>query len=250
MTHLQTGAAASAPARRKTSAQQSLRTTLGPLVLDLGLPVATYYLARNVFDTNMITAFVASSIVSFARTAFSALRERRVNAMSALVLAVNLAGLALSFASGSVRFMSGKDAIISSVLGVGVLVSVWRGRPALAEGLRPFVTKGRADKEAAWTRLAQSSPQFTRLVAAHSVVFGVAFLADTIVRIVCAAVAPLSVLAWIGTACTVGAIVAGSIVGGALTVEPLTKLLEADADADAPVDGPDEVDADAGIDAR
>jgi hypothetical protein len=208
-------------------ARPNWRTALGPLVLDLGLPVAAYYVARDAFGTSMVTAFIASSIASFARMVFTAARDRKLNGLSALVLGVNLASIALNVVTGSVRVVAARDAVVSSVVAFGILLSVLRGRPVLAEGVRPFVTKGEPDREAAWDRLWMTSPRFRRILGAHSAVWGVAFVLDCVVRVICAATAPLSVLGWIGTAATIGAILVAMIVSGAVAGDPLARMVSA-----------------------
>ncbi|WP_375491340.1 VC0807 family protein [uncultured Jatrophihabitans sp.] len=208
------------------------RTTLRPLAVDLALPFGAYYVSRDVLGTTMITAFAVSGAVSLGTLLVSLRRERRVSALSALVLAVNVAGLALTFVGGDVRLVAAKDAVISSVVGFGILVSVWRGRPALAEALRPFITHGRPPLDDAWDRLTTASPRFRRLVASHSLVLGGAFVADCVVRVLCAAYAPLGVLGWIGTAATVGALVLGAVGWGAVFGDRLARMVIAESGAD------------------
>lgn len=196
-----------------------------PLALDLGLPLGAYYLARDVVGTTMIAAFVASGCASLVGMATTLARERRLNSLSALVLGVNIAGILLTFVGGGVRVVAAKDAVISSAVGFGILWSVLRGRPALAEVLRPFVTAGRPGRDAAWDRLTVTSPAFRRLVGAHSAIMGVAFVLDCVVRVVCAATAPLSALGWIGTAATVGALAVGAVVSRVTCGDPLARLV-------------------------
>ena len=209
------------------AAQPGWKSALGPLVLDLGLPVAAYYVSRNALDTSLVTAYLASSVVSVGRMAFTAVRDRRLNGLSALVFAVNMASLALNFMTGDVRLMAARDAVVSSVVGFGILVSVLRGTPVMAEGMRPFVTKGRAGWETAWEQLALGSPRFRRLLGRHSAVWGIAFVLDCAVRVVCAATAPVNSLAWIGTVTTIGAIVVAIVVSGAVAADPIMKLVGA-----------------------
>lgn len=219
--------AAPSPTDAVTDAAPGIRRSLVLMALDLGLPVGAYLVTRDVFGASMIAGFAASSAVSLVWLLVVALRDRTLSALSALVLTVNVVGLALSFVSGSVRIVSGKDAVISSVIGLGILYSAWRGRPALAPALRPFVTNGHRDRESAWETLSATSGRFRRLVTLHSVVFGVAFVVDSAVRVVCAALAPVSVLGWIGTAATVAAMVVGVVVSGAVSASPLDALLGA-----------------------
>lgn len=80
-------------------------------------------------------------------------RDRRLNALAALMVAVNAVGLLLSLVAGDPRLMLLKDSGVSSTIGLVVLVSALRGRPMMSAGLRPWLTRGEAAKTAAWQRL-------------------------------------------------------------------------------------------------
>ncbi len=89
-------------------------------------------------------------------------RRSKTRSFAALILFVNVVGLALGFVSGDPRLMLVKDSGVSSAVGIGVLVSVPAGRPMMTEALKPWLVKERADREAAWARLLRDSPAFRR----------------------------------------------------------------------------------------
>ena len=88
------------------------------------------------------------------------------------MLFVNVAGIAVSFATGDPRLMIAKDSVISSVIAVAILVSVAARRPLMTAGLKPFLTRGTAGRTAAWDRLAARSARFRRLEALYSAIWG------------------------------------------------------------------------------
>ena len=49
--------------------------------------------------------------------------------------------------------MIAKDSLVSSVVAITVLTSVALHRPLMSAGLKPFMTKGRLERTAAWDRL-------------------------------------------------------------------------------------------------
>lgn len=125
-----------------TTNSASLRRSLLPLVLDVAVPVGSYYVFRNGLGMSAVAALGWSSAVPAVRTGWSVVRRRTVNAMAALILVVNVAGVLLSFVAGDARLMLVKDSGISSVIGIGVLVSVRLGRPMMTEGMKPFLLRG------------------------------------------------------------------------------------------------------------
>jgi hypothetical protein len=148
--------------------------------------------------------------------------------MAALILVVNVAGVLLSFVAGDARLMLVKDSGISSVIGIGVLVSVRLGRPMMTEGMKPFLLRGDAERVAAWERLVSGSPRFRRAERTFSMVWGVVLLGECVARIVGVYVLSVDTMVWLGTVVMVGAMVLGVLVGGALAVEPMKLMLRAE----------------------
>src|SRR6478672_8560101 len=134
-----------------------LGATLRPLAVDVAVPVGLYYLLRDGFGASLVLSLAASSVLPAVRSVAGFARERRVNGLAALMLAVNVAGLAVSFAAGNPRWMIAKDSVVSSVIAVAMLVSAAAGRPLMSAGVKPFLTKGLAGRAAAWDRLAAGS---------------------------------------------------------------------------------------------
>ena len=102
-------------------------------------------------------ALTASSVLPLIRTVSSQVRERHINALAALMLTINAVGIASSFLVGDPRLMIAKDSLISSVVGFGIIVSVFRGRPMMTAALEPWLTKGDPARTVAWRRLAGES---------------------------------------------------------------------------------------------
>ena len=111
---------------------------------------------------SLVTSLLASSIVPALRTIGSIARERRANPLAALMVAVNLVGITLSFVTGDARLMFAEDAAISSVIAIAILASVAYGRPMMSTGLQPFITNGDTARTAAWDHLTATSGRFRR----------------------------------------------------------------------------------------
>nr|QIY77147.1 hypothetical protein HEP84_29255 [Streptomyces sp. RLB1-33] len=197
-----------------------------PLILDVAVPVGSYYLLKNGFGMNTMAALGWSSVVPAVRTVWSAVKERKANALAGLILFVNVVGLALSLVAGDPRLMLAKDSGVSSAIGIGILVSVKLGRPMMTAGMKPFLIKGDAAKNAAWDRLTAGSPRFRKAERTFSLVWGVALLGECVARVVGAYTLPVDTMVWLGTVVMIGAIALAILVAGRLAVVPMEKMLE------------------------
>ena len=93
-----------------------LAAALRPLAIDVGIPLGSYYLLHGAFGLSIWLSLALSSIGPAARAAGSLAARRRLNLLAALMLAVNLAGIAVSFLTGDPRAMIAKDAAVTVVL--------------------------------------------------------------------------------------------------------------------------------------
>jgi hypothetical protein len=200
------------------------------LLIDVGIPVGTYYLLREAFGLSLWLSLALSSIGPAVRSIAGLMAERKLNLLAALMLAVNMAGIAVSFLAGDPRAMIAKDSAVSSVIAFAILGSVVLRRPLMSAGLKPFMTKGEPHRTAAWDRLSVASPRFRRLELAFSTIWGLALLADCAARLVGAYTLPVTTMVWLGTAMTLGAIGVAIVVGG-VAAGPIQQMIDAEAAA-------------------
>ncbi|KPI09983.1 hypothetical protein OK074_9099 [Actinobacteria bacterium OK074] len=196
-----------------------------PLVLDVAVPVGSYYLLKGTFGASAMVALGLSSVVPAVRTVWGAVRERTVNGLAALIVFVNVVGLALGLVAGDPRLMLAKDSAASSAVGIGILVSVALGRPMMTAGVKPFLLKGDPAREGAWERLVVGSPAFRRAERVYSVVWGVVLLVECVVRVVGAYTLPVDTMVWLGSVVLGGAILVGLVVGGAVGAGPMARMV-------------------------
>lgn len=206
-----------------------LVTMLKPLVLDIGVPLGSYYLLRDGFGVGLVASLMVSSIVPAVRTVVGAARDRSFNGLAGIMLVVNLVGIVLSFVTGDARLMIVKDSALSSVVGISVLIAAATGKPLMSAGLKPFMTKGKAANVRAWERLtAAVDPRFHRAELLFSTIWGVCLLIECVARIVLAFVLPVSTMVWLSTVLLVGSIILASVVGGVAT-NPIERMIEDEA---------------------
>jgi hypothetical protein len=203
-----------------------LGVALRPLLIDVGVPLGSYYLLRAGFGLSLWLSLALSSVGPAVRSVASLVGERKLNVLALLMLAVNLAGIAVSFLTGDPRAMIAKDSVISSVIALAILGSVALRRPLMSEGLQVFVTRGAADRTAAWHRLAAGSARFRRFELLYSTIWGVTLLADCAARLVGAYTLPVTTMVWMSTVLTLSAIGAGVMVGGAVAAMPILRMIE------------------------
>jgi len=215
-----------APADRRPGVAASLL----PLLIDVGIPVGTYYLLRDALGVSLWLSLALSSIGPAVRSVAGLVAERRLNLLAVLMLAVNLAAIGISFLTGDPRAMIAKDSAVSSVLAFAILGSAVLRRPLMSAGLKPFMTRGQAERIAAWDRLAAASARFRRLERAFSAIWGLALLAECAARLVGAYTLPVTTMVWLGTVMTLGAIGVAIVAGGA-AAGPIQKMIDAEAAA-------------------
>jgi hypothetical protein len=208
-------------------AKNDLVATLRPLILDLGIPLGSYYLLRGA-GVGLVSSLIASSLLPAARSVYGLARQRTVNALALLIVAVNVVSIAISFWSGDPRIMLAKDGAISSTIGIAILLSAWTGRPLMTAGLRPFLVKGDAAKDAAFSRLLATSARFRTLEQRFSLVWGTALLTECIVRVCCAFTVPVGTMVWLSTVLTLGSIGVGIVGGGVFSV-PMETMVKDEA---------------------
>jgi hypothetical protein len=168
------GASGVSPAGPGPRPGAGLATALRPLVIDVGIPVGTYYLLHGAFGLSLWLSLALSSVGPAIRALAGIAAERKLNLLAAGMLAVNLAGIVVSFLTGDPRAMLAKDSLVSSVIAFAILASVAARRPLMSAGLKPFMTKGTPERAAAWDRLSAGSARFRRLELLFSAIWGFA----------------------------------------------------------------------------
>src|SRR5262249_41490510 len=85
--------------------RSDLAAALRPLLIAIGIPVGTYYLLRDAFGLSLWLSLALSSVGPAVRSVAGLIADRKLNLLAVLMLAVNLAGIAVSFLTGDPRAM-------------------------------------------------------------------------------------------------------------------------------------------------
>ncbi|MFE2110067.1 VC0807 family protein [Kitasatospora sp. NPDC059463] len=229
MSQIAATASAAAPAGAATAKTPNpLARALRPLAVDIAGPLAGFSLLHSGLGLGEFAALAWSSLLPVARTVLGLVGERRLNRFAALMVGVNLTGLALTAVSGDARLMIAKDSVLSGFMALAILGSALTARPLMSAALRPFLTRGDAAREAAWDRLAEGSRAFRRHERRFSAIWGTALLAECVARVAGAFTLPVATMAWLSTVLLVAGIAAGSVLGQA-AAQPMEKLVRTEA---------------------
>ncbi|WP_226872472.1 VC0807 family protein [Microbispora sitophila] len=217
-----------APARAAQPQRGNLRKMLMPLALDVAAPMACYYLLHGAFGMSEVTALAVSGVIPAVRVVAGIVRDRTLNGLAGLTLAVNVAGIALSFVTGDARMMIAKDSALSGVISLFMMLTAFTARPVMTPGMRAFITRGNAVREAAWERLA-SSARFRRAERRFTGIWGGAMLADCVARLIGAFTLPVSTMVWLSNVLLIAALVVGLLVAGAFGSGPIMMMVSIEA---------------------
>ncbi|MFG3100048.1 VC0807 family protein [Streptomyces sp. NPDC048182] len=212
-----------------TASTGNERAAFRTLLVDVGVPVASYYLLKSAAGLSTVAALGWSSVVPVLRLVWGMRRQREVNALPLLILAANLLGVLVGFGTGDARLMLVKDSAIGSLVGIAMLGSVLLGRPLMSGAVKPFLVKGDPGREAAWERLRRESGAFRRVELRFSAVWGSAFVVECGLRIVGAYTVPVDTMVWLGTVVMLAVMGMAFLVSGAVGAVPMAQLLGAPA---------------------
>ncbi|MFJ6603387.1 VC0807 family protein [Streptomyces lydicus] len=204
--------------------------SLVPLIVDAGIPIASYFVLSDGFGLGTVAALGWSSVVPALRTVWGLVRSRAVNGLALLMLVVNVVGLATSVVAGDARLMMAKDSAVSSTVGIVILLSLRSRRPLMTAGLKPWVTKGSPAGNAAWDRLLASSERFRRAERRFSAIWGGALLTECVLKVIGAYTLPVHTMVWLGTVLTVVFILLAMVIAGGSCAEPMEKMVKAESE--------------------
>ncbi|MET8994670.1 VC0807 family protein [Amycolatopsis sp. Hca4] len=199
---------------------------LKTLAIEIAVPIGVYY-ALHSFGASDFTALAASGVFPLARTLYQFAKDRTLNGLALVVLVTNVVGMLLTFVTGDARMMIAKDSLGSGITGLVILASAFTAAPIMTKTMRPFLTRGSAEREAAWERLGHNE-QFNAILRRCSVIWGIGFALESSIRIVGAFTLPVSTMVWLSTVIFAGSFAIIMVVSGKVA-ERAGKMIAADA---------------------
>jgi intracellular septation protein A len=148
------------------------------ILVNIALPFLIYGVAQPRFGD--VNALLASSAPPILWSVVECARHRRIDALSALVLA----GIALSILAflggGSVRFLQFREKIVTVLIALVFLGSAALGRPLMYEIIRAFLARTR-DPELRRVESLRDNSFFRRVTTIMTLVWGAGLFADAAV---------------------------------------------------------------------
>ncbi|WP_439385519.1 VC0807 family protein [Amycolatopsis lexingtonensis] len=180
------------------------RGGLTMLLRDVALPMALYYVLRS-FEVDALWALLVGAVPPVLRTGYVLARHRRIDPVSAFVLAVLLVNGAVAVFSGDARLLLVRSAWITLPLGVVLLASLVAGRPLLFRAACALQPARAEHLEALWGL----SRPFRERWRSATLWWGVGCLLLGCAVVVLAFTLPVDVVPVLDTALTVGSVLLG-----------------------------------------
>jgi hypothetical protein len=168
------------PARDASPGGGRFRAIAMIVIFDVAAPLAAYSLLRSAGLT-AVTALLLSGVFPALGVTITAIRNRRLDVVGALVLTGILVGTVLGLAFHSARLLLIEGSAPTAVFGVACLGSLWARRPLMfsfaLELTGPDSAQGRE-----MTRLWQQG--YGRIFRVITTVWGIGFLVEAGLRVV------------------------------------------------------------------
>lgn len=195
---------------RPSKAQSPLSGLLS-LVMDIGLPLGSYYLLKNAFGVDVITALIVSGLVPAARTIWTTLRAGKPDQFALAVLVLTAVSIPITLLTGSPTFMLAKDGLGTATLGIYVGAMALRRQPVMTAAFKPFIANS-VKKAAAWDDFVANSTEFRDLLVRANMVWAIGFVVEVALRLVIVFTLPFDTAVWATNFPLFAAIIVCSIV--------------------------------------
>jgi hypothetical protein len=176
-----------------------LSSQLGLFALDVGAPIAVYYILHGVGISNLI-ALSAGAALPALGAIYKLLARRRLDGIALLVVATMVISICVSVIAHSPRFLLAKDGLITGIWGTWFIASVGARRPAALIFARPFMEGRRVFAARSWDSLWETDAAFRRIWRTSSLIWGSGMLIDAALRVVMSYSLPISVVPGLGGA--------------------------------------------------
>ncbi|HEY1940784.1 MAG TPA: VC0807 family protein [Roseiarcus sp.] len=158
------------------------------VLVNIALPFLIYGLTQPQFGD--VGALIAASAPPLLWSAIEFARNRRMDALSALVLLGIALSLLAVLGGGSVRFLQLREKLVTIVIGFVFLGSAAIGRPLMSELVRAYLARA-SDPELQWVESLKDDSGFRAVMTRMTLVWGFGLLADAALSIVLVWILPI-----------------------------------------------------------
>jgi hypothetical protein len=171
------------------------RNVLIPYIVDVVGPFIAYAIVHWL-GAPAFWALTAGGLVAATSTAINTVR-RGLDSVGMLVLLEILVSIALLVLIHDERLMLIRPSFYTLVAAVYLLYTAAVGKPLTFEAARPIATKGDPSRNASYDQAWATSPEFRRIHTMVTTGFGVALIADSILRVVIVYTTPVDRSMWL-----------------------------------------------------
>ncbi len=168
---------------------KSVLRTLREILINIALPYLIYTLVQPRYGN--VAGLLASSAPPILWSIFEFLQNRRVDALSLLVLFGIALSIAAFFGGGSVRFLQLREKLATAVVAFLFLGSAAIGRPLMYEIIRAFLARKEDKTELQEIESLRDNKNFRRVTMVMTLVWGFGLLVDALVSIALVYVLPI-----------------------------------------------------------
>ena len=168
-----------------------LRPGLLWFAFDLLAPTALLYVMLWL-GSSLYVAFLVSASVSAVTALVSYRRGTGGQRFAPYMLALSLAGFGIALVTGSDRFLLARESVLTAMVGLWFLGSIWTARPLTYQFTRSMLEGRRGRKDLSWEQLWEQDPHFRRIWRVSSVMWAVVTLIDAALRVVMAYTLPVN----------------------------------------------------------
>ncbi|MEU8145883.1 VC0807 family protein [Nonomuraea sp. NPDC048901] len=156
------------------------------LVLNVAAPLAIFYGLRAA-GVGQWLALALGVVPPGVRAVWTVTKRRRVDGLAVFTLSILVLSVAVSFLTGSTRFLLAKDGWMTAVAGLWMLATLPR-TPFYHQAICSFTTGATHERaEIAW----RDSPAFRHMMRVATAIWGVGLVLDAGVRVVLAYTLPV-----------------------------------------------------------
>jgi len=175
--------------------------------IDIIAPIITYFVLHRALGFSDFWALIAGTVISLFTTAVNTIRRKRLDRIGVLVILEMGVSFVLLFVMHEPQLILAKPSFYTAIAGLYLIATSFRGRPLTYEGVKQVGTKGDPLRTAAFERAWEKSAPFRRSLRISAIGWGVALLADAVIRVVIVYRFPLARAAWLSNLPNVAALI-------------------------------------------
>ncbi|WP_405063229.1 hypothetical protein OG474_16780 [Kribbella sp. NBC_01505] len=152
-----------------------------PLLLDVGVPLAVYYLLRQT-ALDQSWCYAAGAVTGGVIVGRTAIKQRKLDWLAGFVLLGFVMTFLVSLATGNVKLATLTDSLISGAIGIALVVSALAGRPAFravalrVAGTTPDVRRMLDER---W----ETQPAWREVIGRMTWICGAVLIVEALVRV-------------------------------------------------------------------